>query len=315
MLPKRASTVLGAFAAFILLGSIGVKAATPLPLDPWRLCPQAITAAERTQAIPKHLLSAIALAESGRKHPTLGKRMPWPWTVMAEGQGRYLATKQAAIDEVRQLQARGISNIDVGCMQVNLYHHPDAFFGLEQAFDPASNVAYAGRFLRSLFADSGAWDEAAGRYHSATPGLKDPYRDKVVQIWNREQRMDFAGGGAFGSGPLTAGVDNGLAAGPRVRSPALLLSMADRRLGVLKRVPAGRTGGDGMRAYNAPPAGRRAFADLGRSARTLDEEAAFALRRAQYLQELRQAIAEVKRLSAVEVARDYSRNTAAFQSR
>ena len=71
------------------------------------LCPQAIATAERTQAIPKHLLSAIALAESGRKHPTLDKRMPWPWTVMAEGQGRYLATKQAAIEEVRQLQAGG----------------------------------------------------------------------------------------------------------------------------------------------------------------------------------------------------------------
>ena len=92
-------------------------------------------------------------------------------------------------------------------MQVNLYYHPEAFFSLEQAFDPASNVAYAGRFLRSLFANSGAWDEAAGRYHSATPGLKDPYRDKVVQIWNREQRMELAGGSTFGSGSLTTGAD------------------------------------------------------------------------------------------------------------
>jgi hypothetical protein len=300
------------------------------------------------QSIPRHLLAAIALAESGRKHPTLGKRMPWPWTVMAEGQGRYLPTKEAAIQEVRELQAKGIGNIDVGCMQVNLYYHPDAFFSLEQAFDPASNVAYAGRFLRSLFADSGAWDEAAGRYHSATPELKDPYRDKVVQIWNREQRLDFAGG-VFGSGPLTAGADSGIATGPRVRSPALLLSMADRRLNVMTRVPAGRTGADSMRAYYAPPVGTRTGAasmraysappvgtrtgadsmrtysaplrgnrspgDIGRPSRTLDEEAAFALRRAQYLQELRQAIAEVKRLSTVEVARDYSRNALGYDAR
>jgi hypothetical protein len=225
---------------------------------------------------------------------------------MAEGQGRYLPTKTAAIDEVRQLQARGIGNIDVGCMQVNLHHHPDAFFSLEQAFDPASNVAYAARFLRSLFADSGAWDEAAGRYHSATPELKDPYRDKVVQIWSREQRMDF-GGGAFGSGPLGAGVDSGIVAAPRVRSPALLLSLADRRIGTALRVPVGRVAANTTRTYYAPPGGSRSAGDIGRAARTLDEEAAFAMRRAQYMQELRQAIAEVKRLSAVEVARNSAR--------
>ncbi len=37
------------------------------------------------------------------------------------------------------------------------------------------------------------------------------------------------------------------------------------------------------------------------------------MRRAQYLQELRQVIAEVKRLSAVELARNSARNTAGFE--
>jgi len=306
----------GVIAASVLLGSAGVRAAAPLPLDPWRLCPQAIAAEERTQAIPKHLLSAIALAESGRKHPMLGKRMPWPWSVMAEGQGRYLPTKAAAINEVRQLQARGISNIDVGCMQVNLYHHADAFPNLEQAFDPSSNVAYAGQFLRSLFADSGSWQEAAGLYHSATPEHKIPYREKVVQLWNQQQRLDFAGSTGFGSGALTAGLESGgVTAGSRVRSPALLLSLADRRIGTTVRLPSGRAAADTMRTYYAPPVGHRSAGDIGRAARTLDEEAAFAMRRAQYLQELRQAIAEVKRWSAVEVARNYPRNTAGFENR
>jgi hypothetical protein len=314
MLPKRVLIGSGVIAASVLFGSAGVRAAAPFPLDPWRLCPQAIAVEERTQAIPKHLLSAIALAESGRKHPMLGKRMPWPWSVMAEGQGRYLPTKAAAINEVRQLQARGISNIDVGCMQVNLYHHADAFPNLEHAFDPASNVAYAGQFLRSLFADSGSWQEAAGRYHSATPEHKIPYREKVVQLWNQQQRLDFAGSTGFGSGALTAGLESGgVTAGSRVRSPALLLSLADRRIGTTVRVPAGRATADTMRTCCAPPGGNRSAGDIGRAARTLDEEAAFARRRAQYLQELRQAIAEVKRLSAVEVARDYSRKTAALR--
>src|SRR5512132_2274677 len=295
---KRALIGSGLIAASVLLGSAGARAAAPFPFDPWRLCPQPIAVEERTQAIPKHLLSAIALAESGRKHPMLGKRMPWPWSVMAEGQGRYLPTKAAAINEVRELQARGISNIDVGCMQVNLYHHADAFASLEQAFDPASNVAYAAQFLRSLFADSGSWQEAAGLYHSATPEHKIPYREKVVQLWNQQQRLDFEGSTGFGSGALTAGLDSGgVTSGSRVRSPALL-----------PRVAMGT-----MRTYYAPPVGNRPTGDIGRGARTLDQEAAFAMRRAQYLQELRQAIAEVKRLSAVEIARNAVRNTADFE--
>ena len=282
MASKRTLIGPGVIAASLLLGSGGARAAAPpFPFDPWRLCPQAIAVEERTQAIPKHLLSAIALAESGRKHPMLGKRMPWPWSVMAEGQGRYLPTKAAAIDEVRELQARGISNIDVGCMQVNLYHHADAFASLEQAFDPASNVAYAAQFLQSLFADSGSWQEAAGRYHSATPEHKIPYREKVVQLWNQQQRLGFEASPGFGSGALTAGLESGgVIAGSRVRPPALL-SLADRRIAnaaswssvraALPMSPAGRLPGGGAYDVRIVPKAARA-ADANR--RGLDPELA-----------------------------------------
>ncbi len=276
------------------------KAAPALPTDPWRLCPEAIAAQEKSQAIPKHLLSAIALAESARKHPTFGKRMPWPWTVMAEGEGRYLPSKAMAIEEVRLLQARGIRNIDVGCMQVNLYHHADAFYSLDNAFDPAANVAYASKFLKSLYEEFGSWQEAAGRYHSATPELKGPYQDRVVGFWNEQQRLEFVGSNTFGLGPLTAGAGQGLASGQRVRSPALMLSLADRRMG------AGQPGTIDLDAPPPPPspAGRVVRGNAAIPGRSLDEEAAFAARRAQYLQELREAIAEVKRATAVRVARN-----------
>jgi hypothetical protein len=328
----RASIASQVLAIVLVFTAAAAQAAAFLPIDPWRLCPQAIAVAERTQVIPKHLLSAIAIAESGRTHPTLDKRMPWPWTVMAEGQGRYLPSKAAAIDEVRQLRARGVTNIDVGCMQVNLYYHPDAFASLDQAFDPASNVAYAGQFLRSLFADSGSWHEAAGRYHSSVPGLKNPYLEKVVQIWDREQRLEVGGDTAFGSGPLTAGIDRGLAVAPRVRSPALLLSMAERRLAMMTpRVPAA-SGSTPLRTYYLAPAGDRtarlaptagqtaatagqAARDLRTPMRTADGEAAFALRRAQYLQELRKAIAEVRTTVAMEAARDLYGRSARLQDR
>ena len=42
----------------------------------------------------------------------------------AEGVGTYYPSKAAAIAAVEALQARGVQSADVGCMQVNLLHHP-----------------------------------------------------------------------------------------------------------------------------------------------------------------------------------------------
>ena len=35
---------------------------------------------------------------------------------------------------------RGVRQVDVGCMQINLQSHPHAFASLEDAFDPGSNA-------------------------------------------------------------------------------------------------------------------------------------------------------------------------------
>jgi phytoene dehydrogenase-like protein len=81
------------------------------------------------------------------------------------------------------LQARGVRSIDVGCMQVNLYHHPQAFADLEQAFDPLANARYAGLFLRRLHAARQSWDLAAANYHSGNPERAEAYRLKVIAAW------------------------------------------------------------------------------------------------------------------------------------
>jgi hypothetical protein len=120
--------------------------------NPWTMCAKATNKVERQEGIPRQLLRAISKAESGRYHEGKQVVMAWPWTVMAEGRGRYLETKAAAIAEVEALRARGVKNIDVGCMQVNLQHHPGAFASLEDAFDPLTNVTYAASFLKTLAA-------------------------------------------------------------------------------------------------------------------------------------------------------------------
>jgi len=167
---------------------------TPLVTTPasGASCRPAIAAAEQAGAIPPLLLAAIGKVESGRRDPATGVVAPWPWTINAEGQGSYYDTKAQAIAAVRALQARGVQSIDVGCMQINLVHHPDAFASLDQAFDPSANATYAARFLNELHAQTNDWLRAAGQYHSSTPGLGAAYQTQVAAGWTEERRL--AGG-------------------------------------------------------------------------------------------------------------------------
>jgi hypothetical protein len=127
-------------------------------------------------------MSAIGLVETGRKDSPGDVWRPWPWAVNAEGKGMLFDTKAEAIAAVRLLQADGVRSIDVGCMQVNLMHHPDAFATLDEAFDPKRNAHYAARFLGQLFRKSGNWIVAAGWYHSTTTDLAAAYVKKIVAL-------------------------------------------------------------------------------------------------------------------------------------
>ncbi len=132
--------------------------------------------------LPARLLGAIAEVESGRLDDR-GNVRPWPWTINAEGSGQFFASKQQAIDAVRTLQLRGVRSIDVGCMQVNLMHHPSAFASLDEAFDPTANALYAARFLNTLYGMSQSWLQAAAAYHSQTPAIGESYRQRVMARW------------------------------------------------------------------------------------------------------------------------------------
>src|SRR5271156_2546339 len=128
--------------------------------SPGEQCRAAIAAAERGHAIPPQLLAAIGRVESGRRDPDTGAWGAWPWTINAEGQGSYFESKAQAIRAVEALRARGVRSIDVGCMQVNLMHHPAAFANLDMAFEPAVNADYAARFLVELHGQTGDWTKA-----------------------------------------------------------------------------------------------------------------------------------------------------------
>lgn len=147
------------------------------------LCAAAIRRAEREGRVPPGLLAAVAFAESGRRDPATRRAVAWPWTVNNAGDGRYFATKEEAIAHVEALRRQGRRNIDVGCMQINLMHHPDAFPDLEEAFRPERNVAYGADFLRRLHAETGSWARAVERYHTADRERGQAYRERVFDRW------------------------------------------------------------------------------------------------------------------------------------
>ncbi len=146
-------------------------------------CDTAIAGAEARRETLPGLLLAIAKAESGRPIPPLPGLQPWPWAVNADGGAYYFDSKDAAVAWVKQAQLRGVGQIDIGCMQINLQSHPQAFSSIEQAFDPVANADYAARFLTLLRADAGGnWFDAVGYYHSRTPILAADYRARVSAI-------------------------------------------------------------------------------------------------------------------------------------
>ena len=212
-------------AALMLAFPLAAAAAVLPAGNPGGQCRAAIGAAERAFGIPAGLMGAIGLVESGRRGPD-GRVDPWPWSIDANGEGRVFDTPEAAIAAVRALQAGGVRSIDVGCMQVNLLHHPDAFASLEAAFDPATNAAWAARFLVQLHAGTSSWPEAAALYHSATPALAAEYRRKVMAAWpaGLAQADDAAATAATAAPPFAGGLPSvgGLTSGGALRSRRLL---------------------------------------------------------------------------------------------
>lgn len=209
--------------------------------DPAQLCRAAIAVAEGEHGIPVGLLQAIGRVESGRRDPATRRVAPWPWTINAEGRGMFFPTREAALAEVRQLQAGGMRSIDVGCLQVNLRHHPNAFPDLEQAFDPLTNARYAARFLVQLQVTRQDWPRAAAHYHSQTPDRAEAYRMRVMAAWTDEQ------GGAGGDPAAGAAALAALAPG---RGASGLANGPDRA----RVIPLGEGArGRGLDAYRAMP--------------------------------------------------------------
>jgi len=235
-----------ALTSALVLGAAALHG-RPALAEPTQLCRAAIAVAERQAAIPAGLMQAIGRVESGRRNPQTGAFGPWPWVLNAEGQGRFFPDAPAAIAAVRELQGRGVRVIDVGCMQVNLHYHPNAFANLEEAFDPAANARYAASFLTRLNETRRDWAISAGHYHSQTPGLAEAYRARVMAAWPEEVARLASNPPGAGRGPaMTVFRPSGGTA------PVASLSNGGEQARVIP-LSGGGTPGRGLDAYRARP--------------------------------------------------------------
>ena len=148
------------------------------------VCEAAAARAEARHGIPTGLLAAISKVETGRASADGSAIVAWPYAINAEGTGMHFNSAAEAIAQVQALQGTGMQSIDVGCMQINLKWHPDAFASLAEAFDPDINADYAARYLGELAQTHGTWNVAVGFYHSPTPHRQAYYRTKVMDLWN-----------------------------------------------------------------------------------------------------------------------------------
>lgn len=218
--------------------------AEPVPAartDADTACLSAILQAQELYGIPDNLLLAIGIQEAGRKGPE-GLTV-WPWTVNANGEGLFFASRREALDWVRAKQAGGVASIDVGCMQINQKWHGRGFDSLDQAFEPSVNVDYAARFLVGLYRDEGDWWRAAGKYHSST----DKHQQRYLASLERNQRAATANLSDFVARTRTDFADRPLrpVARPEPTPPVFWTS-----------APAGRTaedGGDRFSIYSNHP--------------------------------------------------------------
>ncbi|AEI96250.1 MULTISPECIES: transglycosylase SLT domain-containing protein [Roseobacter] len=168
------------FSALFLLGFSDSAYASTQNTAAQHVCDSAAVQASRISNVPLSVLKAIARTESGI---TVNDAFtPWPWTVNSEGRGVRFSSAEEAIEYVGLNRQRGVSNIDIGCFQINYKWHGANFSSVQEMFNPYQNALYAANFLASLHDEFEDWTKAAGAYHSRTTAHSDLYLAKYIPI-------------------------------------------------------------------------------------------------------------------------------------
>ena len=139
-------------------------------------CSEAARSAELRNGMPIGLLTAVGHVESGG----------WGWSVNGNNglPGKRFATADDALAYTGDLLGSGVRTIDIGCFQVDLRYHPEAFQRWQDGFDQDTNANAAAQILTRLHAQTGDWSRAIALYHSGDPQRGELYLQAVMNAWS-----------------------------------------------------------------------------------------------------------------------------------
>lgn len=139
------------------------------------ICIDLAARAERAFGIPRYTLQSIVMTESGDN----------PNALNLDGRAVLPQTRYEA-RHVIKTQRPLVRNMDVGCAQISLRHHPKYFARQpELALDPWFNVVYASKYLLEQKQRFGNWTRAVAYYHSDDSTRQGVYVCKVARHFNR----------------------------------------------------------------------------------------------------------------------------------
>lgn len=143
------------------------------------------------------VIHGIALTESGRKWSD-GMKRPWPWTLNSQRGPMFFANQAQAAAALDQLLSEGITNVDIGYMQINCGYHCSRVANPKDLLDPDTNLMVAADILKEVKLKLGGnVASAVGVYHAGLrPDRKeraDWYRDVVASHIRRLQQTSAKG--------------------------------------------------------------------------------------------------------------------------
>ena len=128
----------------------------------WACAPKTLifeSAARETGVHPAVLL-AVAMTESGRNGA------PWPWTLNVGGRGFFFRTREEAWRAAQWLLKEGVTNFDIGMMQISWRHNGWRFENAWEALQPSRNILTAAEILRENYEATKSWTKAIMWYHN-----------------------------------------------------------------------------------------------------------------------------------------------------
>lgn len=171
-------------------------------------CLDHIVEAEKEMGIPKGILLAVSLVESG------GGGTPSPYIMNVRGRVLFPRSEAEAATYLRDNQGNLRGNVYAGCMQLSLAHHKQAFRPVEKIVNPEANVRYAAKYLISLRRETGSWAAAVTKYNGSSGVKAAAYQCKI------KNQLVSLGAGSSAELISTSGkcdVSNPPSVGPRTR--------------------------------------------------------------------------------------------------